>query len=285
MDMGQISGYLLSIPACGALWMQWQQNRSLQKKVAHTEQLFQKRTQELERVQKEWETSLGLEKGRQQKWAQVEKQLKEAKARTQETVDQQAGLKATQEKALRSLSEKVEDKESQISTLVQQLKEQDQLVQLAQKKAKEAERAAAIQVAQAEEQTKASAKGQFHEINTLRAENRKLESQLQQMKKTVAASTIDAEQEKRLKKQLAQYRYFNQTVSSQREMLEERLQNWETALKGLATAVCAEKQVTAPTALGPLVGTALELLHQSQLVDDEAFAPHGTQVYESIVAT
>ena len=285
MDVVQISGYLLCLPAVGAFWVQWRQNSEQKKKLLQLEELFCKRTQELERVQKEWEASLGLDRNRSQKWGQLEKQVKEAKAKAQELLEQQELLKEAHEKELRGRLEKVEDKEQQIETLLRQLKEQDQQAQFLQKKVKEVERAAAVQLEQMEAKSKSSIKGQFHELNTMRAENRKLESQLQQAQKTYAAASVDVEQGKRLKKQLAQYRYFNQTVSSQGEMLEERLQNWETALKGLATAVCQDKKVQVPTTLGPLIGTALELLNQSQLVvDDQDFTPHGTVCHAPTIA-
>ncbi len=285
MDVAQFSGYLLFLPAAVAFCFQWKQNQEVSNKLAHTEQLFKRRSQELERVQKEWEVSLGLDKTRQQKWVQLEKQVKDAKAKVQELLDQQELLKAAHEKALLGVSENIEDKNQQITILLQQLKEQDLQSQLSQKKAREIERAAAAQMEQAEEKIKASRKGQESELHALRVENRKLETQLQQSQKILATSALDAEQEKRLKKQLAQYRYFNQTVCSQRELLEERLENWETALKGLATAVCTEKGAAVPTSLGPLVGTALELLNQNQLVDDQEFTPHGTVSHESTLTT
>jgi len=261
-----IIGYALACPLALVGIAFWRRNRGLEASLFRSEQLFQKRTKELERVQKEWEEALTLEKGKQQKVGSSEKQLKELKTKNQDLLEQQLKTKEAHEKECAAVQEKLAEQVHQVEVLTAQLKEQDQSHRHTYRRVGELERELAQQTQRMDEKVQESQKAQFQELNRLRVENKKLESLMLKSQKVLEAT--DPEGDKRTKKQLAQYRHFYQTACNQRDMLEERMQNWETAIKIMATAICTQKGLTVPSSIGPLVGLALEQLNQGQLVNE-----------------
>lgn len=75
----------------------------------------------------------------------------------------------------------------------------------------------------------------------------------------------------RLRKKLAHYNHFFKVMRGQKEMLEERLENWERALQMLSAWAVKEKGGDSSwKTLGELVAAALQVTMQGQLVDDAA---------------
>lgn len=74
----------------------------------------------------------------------------------------------------------------------------------------------------------------------------------------------------RLKKRVQQSEHLYKTIRGQKDMLEERLENWEKALRLLSIWVLKKesKDLKEDMKLGELVSSALQASHQGTLVDD-----------------
>ncbi|MBI2601639.1 MAG: hypothetical protein HYW48_01170 [Deltaproteobacteria bacterium] len=73
----------------------------------------------------------------------------------------------------------------------------------------------------------------------------------------------------RLRRKLSHYSHFFKVMRGQKEMLEERLENWERALQLLSAWIVKEKGGGEAQTLGELVASALHLTMQGSLVDDQ----------------
>ena len=73
---------------------------------------------------------------------------------------------------------------------------------------------------------------------------------------------------RRLKRKAAQYERLYNSMKGLRELSDERNRNWEVALRKLSAWIVEEKGLEpAPTAIGPLVGTAMQAIG-AQLIDE-----------------
>ena len=94
----------------------------------------------------------------------------------------------------------------------------------------------------------------------------------------VSRYALGRDYHKVLKKKLKQYHSFYVTMLSQKNMLEERLGNWEKALKSLSYWVLKQENINpklkGEEALGELVSSALEITGLDSLVEDEFSTKH-----------
>ncbi len=83
-----------------------------------------------------------------------------------------------------------------------------------------------------------------------------------------AAKSGDPVELKRFKRKVAQYERLYSSMKGLRELSEERNRNWEVALTKLSAWILEEKGIAPiPTAIGPLVGTALQSIG-AQLISE-----------------
>lgn len=92
---------------------------------------------------------------------------------------------------------------------------------------------------------------------------------------------------RQVKHKLQQYHHLYQAMRGHKEMLEERNENWEKALRMISSWVLSKEshpdsQQELPSNLGTLVGQALEFIRQGPLVDDEFSLPiNEVQVHDA----
>lgn len=81
---------------------------------------------------------------------------------------------------------------------------------------------------------------------------------------------------KRFKRKVAQYERLYASMKGLRELSEERNRNWEVALTKLSAWILEEKGIVpVPTAIGPLVGTALQSIGAQLITDIESDSREG----------
>ncbi|MEN9836208.1 MAG: hypothetical protein RL011_2401 [Pseudomonadota bacterium] len=91
-----------------------------------------------------------------------------------------------------------------------------------------------------------------------------------------AAKSGDPVELKRLKRKVAQYERLYSSMKGLRELSEERNRNWEVALSKLSAWILEEKGFASiPSAIGPLVGTALQSIGAQLITDIEGDGREG----------
>jgi len=173
-----------------------------------------------------------------------------------------------------SFASQKERLEEQIEVLVKQLKGQDrEIVEFKgnyelERKSQQALNKEALELRKKYERLDKEQKKRREKQDKLLLESKEQKNLLQRK---------EQEYEK-LKKKLKQYHSFYVTMLSQKNMLEERLGNWEKALKSLSYWVLKQENINpklkGEEALGELVSSALEITGLDSLVEDEFSTKH-----------
>lgn len=202
-----------------------------------------------------------------------QKLAKEIKKTEQLTASIEKSEEATKEhqKELQAKLENASSKAEHFEEMCQSLTKQ--LQQLDQEKAAEKK--------QATDTLNTKLKSARGEVNSLKEQLKEAkastkEQSIQLQKKTKDFKKLeeksksgDPEEVKKLKFKLKQYQHFYSTIQGQKEMLEERNHNWETALKLLSTWILKSRNKEVSPNIGTLVSSALELTKSGPLVNDE----------------
>lgn len=224
------------------------QEKSLQKEIAELAQDSDQKMQKITKLEKENRALLDRMKTAQ---SEVEK------------------VAAEWETKISSLQNQVEQYKEEALALTSQIAEIDQEKRELRKELAGKEHQIAEKLKKSMDETHEKNREYKNKIRELEKTISKSESEIARLKDLKA--DVNAEENKQLKKKLNQYLYFYKTIRQQKEMLEERNANWEKALKLLANWIYQEKGsgLSTPTNLGELIGGALSLTRQPQLVVDE----------------
>jgi hypothetical protein len=163
------------------------------------------------------------------------------------------------------LSRKIDHLEEQVEALTQQLKEKNQ-------ESKNLKESLYLETQNAEKNLEKS-------MLKLRKEQGKLKEKAQEQKKNNNKAILEMKLEKqsleqktelelkKLKQKLRHYQQFYAMSMNQKQMLEDKIKNWEKALKILSAWILKKDQKNAT--MGELVAGALEYIGSGSLVEDE----------------
>lgn len=205
---------------------------------------------------------------RQEKKKKEIKDKKTAKVapKVSEEIYQKLELKYAEESL--NFERKKEALEEEKLVLLKQLKEQDKEAEDFKKESiTERQKQASLSIDYAQTKKKNEKLEKLHK--DYKKSQEKFLLQLADYKKSVKVKDQDHE---KVKKKLKQYNNFYASMLSQKNMLQERLENWEKALKILSCWVLKQEKVEiieGKESMGELVSAALEKVGVESLVDDE----------------
>ncbi len=227
---------------------------------------LQSRDQEVSKQIKKFEEKLDKKAS---ELTQLEKRFEIEKRSSSEQIGKLEKSESALKDELTLLTNRKEHYEAQILTLTAQLKETDlecatmrqKLAASAQEVHKDIEKER-LALIKEKEQNK-------ERISALNRENASLKADIEKQKHIVEKVNLVEFASYRRK-----YKHFSRLYSTMRglkEMVEERNQNWEIALRALSTWVCQKnnKNISSEK-IGVLVGEALEAIGETLLIEDEA---------------
>lgn len=263
-------GYGLATIAMITAYVMGQKSKSLQNAMAG-QAANQNLAQKTEKALRH-ELAEAMERDQQKasKLTKLEKDNRALQERLRSTQQDGDKITAEWESKIASLQNKIEHYQEEAKALTAQITELDQ-------EKREIRKDLSSKETQAGEKFKKS-------LDESQEKTKELKAKIRELEKIVAKSDSEVSRLKeqkqenhaaenlQLKRKIHQYHYFYKTMRLQKEMVEERNANWEKALILLASAIYQDKAKgkTVPTNLGELIGGALTLAKQPQLVIDDA---------------
>lgn len=262
-----LAGYLGALVFAGLCFYLWTRYKILAAQQAQVASSLANTAQDLERqrkLAKNFEASILT---KQQEFAQLLKEKEGVEKSCKQLKEELSTFKAAEE-TYRAVENQLEHYKTQTEVLLGQLTEID------------SERASLKALYEKERESHGAELEKS--VGSLREDHQKLASRNEHLEKRLnmmqtqylqlkAREHEGQESLQLLKRKVHQSDHLFKTIRGQKEMLDERLQNWETALRILGSWILKDKgHIVDPNQkLGEVVAKALQLTHQGPLFVDD----------------